>query len=96
LPSTNGISLFDACYNLSSRGNVEVPTVSFHFPDGKLLPLQAKNYMVPLDSEGTFCFAFAPTASSLSIIGNVQQRGTVSVMISWTFCSVPSQAEPCN
>ena len=76
MPSTNGISLFDACYNLSSRGNVEVPTVSFHFPDGKLLPLQAKNYMVPLDSEGTFCFAFAPTASSLSIIGNVQQRGT--------------------
>ncbi|KAH8500795.1 hypothetical protein H0E87_015867 [Populus deltoides] len=62
--------------NPSSRGNVEVPTVSFHFPDGKLLPLQAKNYMVPLDSEGTFCFAFAPTASSLSIIGNVQQRGT--------------------
>jgi hypothetical protein len=32
--------------------------------------------MVPLDSEGTFCFAFAPTASSVSIIGNVQQRGT--------------------
>ncbi|KAJ6910586.1 hypothetical protein NC652_021294 [Populus alba x Populus x berolinensis] len=51
LPSTNGISLFDTCYNLSSGGNVEVPTVSFHFPDGKLLPLQAKNYMVPLDSE---------------------------------------------
>ncbi|KAJ6902985.1 hypothetical protein NC651_020466 [Populus alba x Populus x berolinensis] len=61
LPSTNGISLFDTCYNLSSGGNVEVPTVSFHFPDGKLLPLQAKNYMVPLDSEGTFCFASAAT-----------------------------------
>ncbi|KAF9677326.1 hypothetical protein SADUNF_Sadunf08G0096200 [Salix dunnii] len=76
LPSANGITLFDTCYNLSSRGDVEVPTVSFHFPDGKLLPLPAKNYMVPLDSEGTFCFAFAPTASSLSIIGNVQQQGT--------------------
>ena len=76
LPSANGITLFDTCYNLSSRGNVEVPTVSFHFPDGKSLPLPAKNYMVPLDSEGTFCFAFAPTASSLSIIGNVQQQGT--------------------
>ncbi|KAJ6901194.1 hypothetical protein NC651_019055 [Populus alba x Populus x berolinensis] len=61
LPSTNGISLFDTCYNLSSGGNVEVPTVSFHFPDGKLLPLQAKNYMVPLDSDGTFCFASAAT-----------------------------------
>ncbi|KAJ6721107.1 ASPARTYL PROTEASES [Salix viminalis] len=76
LPSTDGISLFDTCYDLSSRGNVEVPTVSFHFPDGKVLPLPAKNYLVPLDSEGTFCFAFAPTASSLSIIGNVQQQGT--------------------
>lgn len=76
LPSTNGIALFDTCYDLSSKGNVEVPTVSFHFPDGKELPLPAKNYLVPLDSEGTFCFAFAPTASSLSIIGNVQQQGT--------------------
>ncbi|KAJ6982225.1 protein ASPARTIC PROTEASE IN GUARD CELL 1-like [Populus alba x Populus x berolinensis] len=37
LPSTNGMALFDTCYNLSSKGNVEVPTVSFHFPDGEKL-----------------------------------------------------------
>lgn len=76
LPSANGVSLFDTCYDLSSRTSVQVPTLSFHFPDGKELPLPAKNYLIPVDSEGTFCFAFAPTSSSLSIIGNVQQQGT--------------------
>ncbi|KAJ4710555.1 Aspartic protease in GUARD CELL-like protein [Melia azedarach] len=76
LPSTDGVALFDTCYDFSSRSSVEVPTVSFHFPDGKTLPLPAKNYLIPVDSNGTFCFAFAPTSSSLSIIGNVQQQGT--------------------
>ncbi|CAK9176228.1 unnamed protein product [Ilex paraguariensis] len=76
LPSTNGMALFDTCYNLSSRKSVEVPTVSFHFSDGKELSLPAKNYLIPVDSVGTFCFGFAPTSSSLSIIGNVQQQGT--------------------
>ncbi|KAL3654382.1 hypothetical protein CASFOL_004063 [Castilleja foliolosa] len=76
LPLTNGVALFDTCYDLASRKSVEVPTVSFHFSNGKELSLQAKNYMIPVDSSGTFCFAFAPTASSLGIIGNVQQQGT--------------------
>ncbi|PQQ09650.1 protein ASPARTIC PROTEASE IN GUARD CELL 1 [Prunus yedoensis var. nudiflora] len=76
LTSTQGAALFDVCYDLSSKKSVEVPTVSFHFADGKVLPLPAKNYLIPIDSEGTFCFAFAPTPSSLSIIGNVQQQGT--------------------
>lgn len=76
LPSTNGVALFDTCYDLSSRNSVEVPTVSFHFPNGQVLPLPAKNYLIPVDSDGTFCFAFARTASALSIIGNVQQQGT--------------------
>ncbi|KAJ9163366.1 hypothetical protein P3X46_023043 [Hevea brasiliensis] len=60
LPSTNGVALFDTCYDLSSKTRVEVPT----------------NYLIPVDSEGTFCFAFAPTTSVLSIIRNVQQQGT--------------------
>ncbi|KAK4430184.1 protein ASPARTIC PROTEASE IN GUARD CELL 1 [Sesamum alatum] len=76
LPSANGVALFDTCYDLSSRKSVEVPTVSFHFANGKELSLPAKNYMIPVDSSGTFCFAFAPTSSSLGIIGNVQQQGT--------------------
>ncbi|KAF8407844.1 hypothetical protein HHK36_006981 [Tetracentron sinense] len=76
LPSTSGVALFDTCYDLSSKTSVEVPTVSFHFSGGKSLALPAKNYLIPVDSTGTFCFAFAPTSSPLSIIGNVQQQGT--------------------
>lgn len=76
LPKANGVSLFDTCYDLSSRNSVEVPTVSFRFPEGRELPLPATNYLIPVDSVGTFCLAFAPTTSSLSIIGNVQQQGT--------------------
>ncbi|PHU02054.1 Protein ASPARTIC PROTEASE IN GUARD CELL 1 [Capsicum chinense] len=76
LKSTNGVALFDTCYDLKAMKSVEVPTVSLHFSNGKELPLPAKNYLIPVDSNGTFCFAFAPTSSSLSIIGNVQQQGT--------------------
>ncbi|KAH7528781.1 protein ASPARTIC PROTEASE IN GUARD CELL 1 [Ziziphus jujuba] len=76
LPATSGVALFDTCYDLSSRTSVKVPTVSFHFTGGKSLNLPAKNYLIPVDNSGTFCFAFAPTTSSLSIIGNVQQQGT--------------------
>lgn len=73
---TSSISLFDTCYDFSSLSSVKVPTVAFHFTGGKSLDLPAKNYLIPVDDNGTFCFAFAPTSSSLSIIGNVQQQGT--------------------
>lgn len=77
LPSASGVSLFDTCYDFSSLGgSVKVPTVSFLFASGKKLSLRPNNYLVPVDSQGTFCFAFAPTSGSLSIIGNVQQQGT--------------------
>ncbi|KAM6554923.1 hypothetical protein CsatB_015685 [Cannabis sativa] len=76
LRSTNGVALFDTCYDFSSLSTVRVPTVSFLFAGGKSWTLPAKNYLIPVDSSGTFCFAFAPTTSSLSIIGNVQQQGT--------------------
>ncbi|KAL4379829.1 hypothetical protein GQ457_02G016750 [Hibiscus cannabinus] len=75
LPATSGVALFDTCYDLSSRSSVRVPTVAFVFGNGKSLDLPAKNYLIPVDSAGTYCFAFAPS-SSLSIIGNVQQQGT--------------------
>lgn len=76
LKSTSGVALFDTCYDFSSLSSVQVPTVSFQFTGGRSLALPAKNYLIPVDSAGTFCFAFAPTTSSLSIIGNVQQQGT--------------------
>ncbi|KAK7364063.1 hypothetical protein VNO80_12415 [Phaseolus coccineus] len=76
LRPAEGVALFDTCYDLSSLQSVRVPTVSFHFAGDKTWALPAKNYLIPVDSAGTYCFAFAPTASSLSIIGNVQQQGT--------------------
>eukprot|EP01018_Ginkgo_biloba_P022579 Gb_26969 [translate_table: standard] len=74
LPRAEGISIFDTCYDLSGRQSVSVPTVAFHFLNGAFLSLPAKNYLIPVDSMGTFCFAFAPTDAGLSIIGNVQQQ----------------------
>lgn len=76
LPTAEGVALFDTCYDLSSRTSVEVPTVALRFDSGKELKLPATNYLIPVDSVGTFCLAFAPTSSPLSIIGNVQQQGT--------------------
>ncbi|KVH91062.1 aspartyl protease family protein 2-like [Cynara cardunculus var. scolymus] len=67
-------SLFDACFDLSGKTEVKVPTVVMHFR-GADVSLPASNYLIPVDSGGSFCFAFAGTASGLSIIGNIQQQG---------------------
>ncbi|KAJ1389443.1 Xylanase inhibitor, C-terminal [Sesbania bispinosa] len=45
LPTANGASLFDTCYDLSSRSSVEGPDGVVSLPDGKELPLPAKNYL---------------------------------------------------
>ncbi|XP_060218386.1 aspartyl protease family protein 2 [Lycium barbarum] len=67
-------SLFDTCFDLSGKTEVKVPTVVMHFK-GADVSLPASNYLIPVDSDGTFCFAFAGTMSGLSIIGNIQQQG---------------------
>ncbi|GMN68659.1 hypothetical protein TIFTF001_037713 [Ficus carica] len=67
-------SLFDTCFDLSGKTEVKVPTVVLHFR-GADVSLPASNYLIPVDSSGTFCFAFAGTMSGLSIIGNIQQQG---------------------
>ncbi|XP_071697234.1 protein ASPARTIC PROTEASE IN GUARD CELL 1-like [Rutidosis leptorrhynchoides] len=76
LRQTDGFSLFDTCYDFSSMSRVAVPTVGFTFAGGKTLALRPENYLIPVNSDGKFCLAFAPTDSALSIIGNVQQQGT--------------------
>ncbi|XP_055825870.1 protein ASPARTIC PROTEASE IN GUARD CELL 1-like [Solanum dulcamara] len=76
LPSAGKFALFDTCYDLSSMRRTSVPTLAFHFSGGKTLSLHPKNYLIPVDSSGKFCLAFAPTEGSLSIIGNIQQQGT--------------------
>ncbi|KAJ8449613.1 hypothetical protein Cgig2_005635 [Carnegiea gigantea] len=76
LKAAESFAIFDTCYDFSSLSSVQVPTVAMNFAGGQKLELPAKNYLIPVDSEGTFCFAFAETTSSMSIIGNVQQQGT--------------------
>ncbi|KAM3374808.1 protein ASPARTIC PROTEASE IN GUARD CELL 1 [Capsicum galapagoense] len=75
LPATQGFLLFDTCFDLSSMKTAKVPTVAIHFSGGKALPLRAENVLVPVESSGKYCLAFAPV-DGLSIIGNVQQQGT--------------------
>ncbi|KAH7578058.1 hypothetical protein JRO89_XS01G0335400 [Xanthoceras sorbifolium] len=67
-------SLFDTCFDLSGKTEVKVPTVVLHFR-GADVSLPASNYLIPVDSSGTFCFAFAGTMGGLSIVGNIQQQG---------------------
>lgn len=76
LPTSSSYAIFDTCYDLSSFKQVSIPTVSFRFAGGKSLTLPAENYMIPVDSAGKVCFAFAPTDGPLSIIGNIQQQKT--------------------
>ncbi|KAF3335354.1 protein ASPARTIC PROTEASE IN GUARD CELL 2 [Carex littledalei] len=75
LPRTSGVSIFDTCYNLNGYSSVRVPTVSFYFEEGAILTLPARNFLIPVDNLGTFCFAFAPSPTGLSIMGNIQQEG---------------------
>ncbi|EYU40714.1 hypothetical protein ABFS82_14G134400 [Erythranthe guttata] len=74
LKRSSDFSLFDTCFDLSGKTEVKVPTVVLHF-EGADVSLPASNYLIPVDSEGKFCFAFAGTMSGLSIIGNIQQQG---------------------
>ncbi|XP_010935575.1 protein ASPARTIC PROTEASE IN GUARD CELL 2 [Elaeis guineensis] len=75
LPRGAGVSIFDTCYDLGGYESVRVPTVSFYFSGGTILTLPAQNLLIPVDESGTFCFAFAPSSSGMSILGNIQQEG---------------------
>ncbi|XP_028097358.1 aspartyl protease family protein 2-like [Camellia sinensis] len=66
-------SLLDTCFNLLGKSELRVPTVVLHFVGADVL-LPAANYLIPVDSKRTFCFAFVGM-SGLSIIGNIQQQG---------------------
>nr|GMD31038.1 protein ASPARTIC PROTEASE IN GUARD CELL 2-like [Ipomoea batatas] len=75
LPRAPSVSIFDTCYDLNGFVTVRVPTVSFFLMGGPILTLPARNFLIPVDERGTFCFAFAPSPTGLSIIGNIQQEG---------------------
>ncbi|KNA13753.1 hypothetical protein SOVF_114080 [Spinacia oleracea] len=94
LPMADEVAIFDTCYDLRGQESVEVPAVEFHFAGGKSLALPAKNYVIPVDTEGTFCLAFAPTTASMSIIGNVQQEG-IRVGFNLVYSLVTFQPNQC-
>ncbi|KAK4709647.1 hypothetical protein R3W88_004160 [Solanum pinnatisectum] len=75
LPRAPAMSIFDTCYDLNGFVTVRVPTISFFLMGGPILTLPARNFLIPVDRKGTFCFAFAPSPTRLSIIGNIQQEG---------------------
>jgi len=75
LPRTSGVSLFDTCYDLRGRRVVKVPTVSVHLAGGAEVALPPENYLIPVDTRGTFCLALAGTDGGVSIVGNIQQQG---------------------
>ncbi|KAG1347005.1 Protein ASPARTIC PROTEASE IN GUARD CELL 1 [Cocos nucifera] len=71
-----GPGIFDTCYNMPPMKKMQVPSVVFHFGEGegKELRLRPNNFLLPVDSKGNFCLAFAKTPSPLNIIGNVQHQ----------------------
>ncbi|KAK1553416.1 hypothetical protein Q3G72_034566 [Acer saccharum] len=76
---TNGVrapsvSIFDTCYHQYSD-NFQFPSITFYFLGGPILTFASHGFLIPVDGVETICFAFAPSASELSIIGNVQQAG---------------------
>ncbi|PAN17815.1 hypothetical protein PAHAL_3G156600 [Panicum hallii] len=74
-PSPGGFSLFDTCYDLRGRRVVKVPTLSLHLAGGAEVALPPENYLIPVDTRGTFCLALAGTDGGVSIVGNIQQQG---------------------
>ncbi|KAL6848841.1 hypothetical protein ACP4OV_021424 [Aristida adscensionis] len=73
--SPGGFSLFDTCFDLGGRRVVKVPTLSLLLAGGAEVALPPENYLIPVDTRGTFCFAFAGTDGGVSIVGNIQQQG---------------------
>ncbi|XP_019194761.1 PREDICTED: protein ASPARTIC PROTEASE IN GUARD CELL 2-like [Ipomoea nil] len=75
IPRAPSFSQLDTCYDLNGLGTVQVPTISFFFTGGQIWTLAAKNILIPVNKRGIFCFAFAPSPTGISIIGNLQQQG---------------------
>ncbi|KAG5542282.1 hypothetical protein RHGRI_021971 [Rhododendron griersonianum] len=71
---TQGVSLFDTCYDFSGRDTVEVPTISFVFGGNVEVPIPFPGILI--GSQELACLAFAGNsdASDVGIFGNSQQQ----------------------
>ncbi|KAK1552250.1 hypothetical protein Q3G72_013232 [Acer saccharum] len=68
------VLIFDTCYH-QYGDNFQFSSISFYFLGHPILTLVSHGFLIPVDAVETICFAFAPLASGLSIIGYVQQAG---------------------
>ncbi|KAF7150019.1 hypothetical protein RHSIM_Rhsim02G0220800 [Rhododendron simsii] len=71
---TQGVSLFDTCYNFTGRDTVEVPMISFLFEGDVEVPMALPGILY--GSQELACLAFAANsdASDVGIFGNSQQQ----------------------
>ncbi|KAG5563113.1 hypothetical protein RHGRI_005757 [Rhododendron griersonianum] len=72
---TQGVSLFDTCYDFNGRDTVEVPTISFLFAGDIEVPIALEGILYNVGPSRS-CLAFAGNrdASYAGIFGNVQQQ----------------------
>ncbi|XP_058202139.1 aspartyl protease family protein At5g10770-like isoform X2 [Rhododendron vialii] len=72
---TQGVSLFDTCYDFSGHDTVVVPKISFLFAGDIEVPIELVGILYKV-GPSRFCLAFAGNsdASDAGIFGNVQQQ----------------------
>ncbi|KAJ8758579.1 hypothetical protein K2173_000300 [Erythroxylum novogranatense] len=74
-PKTNGVSLFDTCYDFTGYRSFYVPKISVFFKGGVEVNIPPTGVMIPYN-EKTTCLAFAANGddTDISIFGNTQQQ----------------------
>eukprot|EP01018_Ginkgo_biloba_P014247 Gb_03448 [translate_table: standard] len=73
LPTAPPVAPFDTCFHISSVDDINIPLITLHFQNNADLSLTSVHILYPAD-DTTMCFAFAPSSSGRSVIGNFQQQ----------------------
>lgn len=75
LPRAPEVSIFDTCYNLLGYQSVRCADDVVLLHQRHDTDASHQNFLILVDDMVMFCFAFAPSSSGLSIMGNIQQEG---------------------
>lgn len=73
LQTAVSVAPFDTCFHVSSADDINIPLITLHFGDDVELRLSPVHILYPAD-DGVMCFAFAPSSSGRSVLGNFQQQ----------------------
>uniref|UniRef100_A0A5B6ZNU0 Peptidase A1 domain-containing protein n=1 Tax=Davidia involucrata TaxID=16924 RepID=A0A5B6ZNU0_DAVIN len=75
-PMTQGVSIFDTCYDFSNyTGNISIPTISFFFIGSVKVDLDPSGILYGVGtSQACLAFAGNSNATDVGIFGNVQQQ----------------------